>query len=185
MRVLQHANLSTTIRWRPWKGAQRKDGVSLTGARWERDGGRVGREVRVCGHICYWGLGLLKAQPNKQRTAEQRERGCQIWSPRIGSVSVLAQIKRECRENWASTRAGTPTGYHSEWGDCTTHPAALTHNTAVHLLIHLSGSSIVCVCVRACLYVCRRVCGFACVCVCVCCWEWMLIPWERCLYRDR
>lgn len=30
-------------------------------------------------------------------------------------------------------------------GDCTTHPAALTHNTAVHLLIHLSESSGVCV----------------------------------------
>lgn len=45
----------------------------------------------------------------------REEGGCQIWSPRVGSVSVLAQIKREYGENWASTKAGTPTGSHSEW----------------------------------------------------------------------
>lgn len=59
-------------------------------------------------HICYSRMGLLRAPSNKQGMAERRERGCWIRSHRTGSVSVLAQIRRECRENWASARSGTP-----------------------------------------------------------------------------
>lgn len=51
-------------------------------------------------------------------------------------------------------KVGLDESWNSYWlpfivGDCTTYPAALTHNTAVHLLIHLSRSCVAAVCVCA------------------------------------
>lgn len=81
-------------------------------------------------------------------------------------MSVLAQIKRECRENRVSTKAGTLTGSHLLREIATSLPVALTHNTAVHLLIHLSRSWVVCA--HAFVLALVHVCLLASVCVCVC-----------------
>lgn len=129
----------TAMRWWPWKGV-------WGGYVW--GGTETLNHCGCCGHICYWSMGLLKAQPNKQRTAEQKERGCQIWSPRIGPMSVLAQIKRECSGNWASTRSGTPTGSHSVREIA---PFTLQHLPTILLSIcwFTYQETVMCVCVCA------------------------------------
>lgn len=124
-------------------------------------------------------LRLAQAQPNKKRTAEQRERGCQIWSRRIGSVSVPGQIKRECREKWASTRAGTPTGSHSLW-----EIAPLTQQHLPTILLSICWFTYQGAASRLCAYVLAPL--HLCTCLPVVCVRLrLLIPWTRCLYQDR
>lgn len=94
-------------------------------------------------------------------------------------MSVLVQIKRECRENRVSAKAGTPTGSNLVREIATTVPVALSHNTAVHLLIHLSRSYVVCVHAFGPALV--HVCLLASVCVCL----HVCVAKNGCLYLGR
>lgn len=104
------------------------------------------------GSVAYLFLKLEFAESSrsyKHRTAEQKQKGSQIRTLRTGPVSALAQIKREGSENRALSTARTPTAWLPfSVVDCSTRPVALSHNSTVHLLIHLSGSFVVCVHVR-------------------------------------